>query len=166
MPNYYNSYGYPNNVPMSYGNGQYQSAPAPQYSQPQYQQQVNPTMIWVDGEAAARAYQIPPTHPIGQPIALWDNNDMVIYLKSIDSFGRPAPLKKIRYTVEAEQQSQQMSALPGGNGNSGNDGFSGSTENYVTKDDLESLKNEIRTMMQQNQNGGNNGGNNNRGGKQ
>ncbi len=147
MPNYYNSYGYPNNV-----------APAPQYGQPQYQppQQVNPTMIWVDGEAAARAYQIPPTHPVGLPIALWDNNDMVIYLKSIDTFGRPAPLKKLRYTVEPEPQ---LSSLPSPveqtNQNS-----------YATKDDLENFKNEIRSMMQNHNQGQNQNQNGNRGGKQ
>lgn len=169
MPNYYNSYGYPNNVQMSYGNSPYPSAPAPQYSQPQFQsQQVNPTMIWVDGEAAARAYQIPPTHPAGLPIALWDNNDMVIYLKSVDTFGRPAPLKKIRYTVEPEQNAS--GALPAGFENQ-EAGKVVDTSNFVTKSDFDDLKNEIKAMMQnqshqampQNQNRSNNS---DRGGKQ
>lgn len=152
MPNYYNPYGYNNNG-MSFSNQPYAaSAPAPQYGQPQYQPQqpVNPTMIWVDGEAAARAYQIPPTHPIGQPLALWDNNDMVIYLKQVDSFGRPSPLKRIRYTVEPEPQ---MSSLPSPMGQSGTSEQQVDTSKFVTKDDFESLKNELRSMVQgQNQN--------------
>lgn len=169
MPNYYNYSGYPNNIPtVSYtGTGPYASAPAPQYAQPQYQQpqQVNPTMIWVDGEVAARAYQVPPTHPAGQYMALWDNNDMVIYLKSVDAFGRPAPLKKIRYTIEPEPQTGAL-PTPMNQG-----GMSGTTEQqdmskFVTKDDLESLKNELKNMLQtqpNNQNGGQN--HNDRGGR-
>lgn len=154
MPNYVNlSSGYPNAGSQMY------SQPFPQYPQyqPVPQQPGNPTMIWVDGEAAARAYQIPPTHPIGLPIALWDNNDMVIYLKSVDSFGRPAPLKKIRYTVEPEQQ---MSSLPSPVDHQANNA------QYATKDDFENFKNEIREMMQYHGQGQNQNQNNNRGGKQ
>lgn len=58
------------------------------------------TMRWVDGEAAAKAYQLPPGLPANKPIALWDTNDTVIYLKSINPMGMPNPLQKIRYQME------------------------------------------------------------------
>lgn len=124
MPAYYNPY-----IPQQQVQPQYQ-----QYQQYQQPPVTNQTMIWVDGEAAARAYQIPASHPVGQPLALWDNNDMVIYLKQVDNFGRPMPLKKLRYTVEPEEQ---LTALPG-------------SENFVTKEDFKAFTDEIKSMIQQN----------------
>lgn len=167
MPNYFNPYGY-NGNPMPFNNQSYGNNPNPQYNPPQYppqpQQPFNPTMIWVDGEAAARAYQIPPTHPAGQPIALWDNNEMVIYLKQVDSFGRPTPLKKVYYRIGDDQVSGN---LPIPNGQSGSTEQQVDTSKFVTKDDFESLKNELRTMMQgQGQNQNSNQNRSERGGRQ
>lgn len=133
-------------------------------------------MDWVDGEAAARAYQIPPGKQ--PPIALWDLNDNVIYFKTVNAMGIPNPLSKARYTME---QMPNMSQLPsgqsmlagaqgsnGGNGGGSSGNMSGN-DNYVTKSDFELLRQEIREMRQAqaNQNGvsgaqngsSNNGGN-------
>ena len=145
MPNLYGqqSYGMPMN---SY---------APAVQQPQ--QQSNQTMIWVDGEVAAKSYQMPAGIPVGVPVALWDTNEPVIYLKSINQMGIPNPLQKIHYTME-EQKTQSM--LPAGN-------MSGApaqeTPNYATKNDLEQMKNEIKEMLRQNQPKPNQNGSQNRG---
>ncbi len=56
--------------------------PAPQNAQTR-----NGSMIWVQGEAGARAFSdIQP----GVPVALWDSEDQVIYIKTIDNTGKPS----------------------------------------------------------------------------
>lgn len=56
--------------------------PAPQNAQTR-----NGPMIWVQGEAGARAFSdIQP----GVPVALWDSEDQVIYIKTIDNTGKPS----------------------------------------------------------------------------
>ena len=117
---------------------------------------------WVDGEIGARAFQMPVGWPVGSPIALWDTNDSIIYLKSINQLGAPSQLYKIHYTVE-EQPGFKMLPSTGAQ-------VSGDTQidmaNFATKDDIEKIKNEIRDMLKQNQPAGNQSGqvNQNRGG--
>ena len=82
-------------------------------------------IVGVDGEAAARAYQMPPGIPPGVPIALWDTNGNTIYLKSMNPMGMPNPLQKLTYTREEPQMPAAQ------------------TSDYVTKADLEKLKQEI-----------------------
>ncbi len=105
----------------------------------------NPGMIWVDGEVGAKAYQIPVG--VTGPVALWDTNDQIIYLKSVNQFGMPNPLQKIKYQMEETPllQSGQMS------GSATASGTGSVAENYVTKEDFDALKNEIREMIKQNQ---------------
>lgn len=139
-------------IPTMYGNAYYPSQnqaslPAQSYS-PAPQQQTSQGIIWVDGEVGAKAFQIPQGWPAGSPIALWDTNDTVIYLKSINQMGMPNPLQKIHYTMEEQR------ALPQG-------GISGTgvveESKYVTKDDLSAMKDEIIAMLKnQNQNRNNN----------
>lgn len=111
----------------------------PQYSsfqQPVYQQQsftpqapsIPGAIIGVDGEAAARAYQMPAGIAPGVPIALWDTNGQNIYLKSMNPMGMPNPIQKLTYTREEPPQ-----AIPGQSG----------SPDYATKADLERLKKEI-----------------------
>ena len=57
-------------------------------------------LIWVDGEAAAKAYQMPPGWPANTPLALWDSNDTLIYLKSTNQMGMPNPLQIARYQLQ------------------------------------------------------------------
>lgn len=108
------------------------------YSFPQYQQQsfmpqqsyapqpqsYPGSIVGVDGEAAARAYQMPAGLPPGVPIALWDTNGQYIYLKSLNPMGMPNPIQKLTYTRE-EQPTPVLSG------------------DYATKADLEKLKKEI-----------------------
>lgn len=55
---------------------------------------------WVDGEVGAKAFQMPAGWPANTPIALWDTNDTVIYLKSINAMGMPNPLQIAHYQLE------------------------------------------------------------------
>ena len=63
-------------------------------------QQAEVGLKWVNGEEAAKAYPMPTGWPPNKPIALWDTNDTVIYLKSCNQMGMPNPLQKARYQLE------------------------------------------------------------------
>ena len=94
---------------------------------------------WVDGEVGAKAFQMPAGWPANQPIALWDTNDTVIYLKSINPMGMPNPLQRARYELEGMKSGEKTT------------GYSGSTEpkcnhdmsEYVKKEDLERMKQDL-----------------------
>ena len=105
-------------------------------------------VIPVDGEVGAKAYMVP--NGSTGPIALWDTNDNVIYLRTFNAAGMPNPLKKLRYTEE-----EPVNALPPGQSGASQ---SIDTSNFATKEDFESLRNEIRQMntaLQQNSGRGN-----------
>ena len=111
----------------------------PQYQQnipqPQQTQTTGHGLIWVDGEVGAKAYQLPAGMPANQPIALWDTNDTVIYLKSVNPMGMPNPLQKAHYTLEGTQSGEKTT------------GYSGDTKpdmsQYVRKEDLERMKQDL-----------------------
>lgn len=68
----------------------------PQIVQPvqaQSQQQDSGGIIWVQGEAGAKAYLVAP----GNTVQLWDSEDTVIYLKSADMSGMPS-MRILDYT--------------------------------------------------------------------
>ena len=85
---------------MAFGNG-YPATYQPMYYQTQYtpqfqppQQTQNNGMIWVSGEAGAKAYLVAPN----TTVQLWDSEAQVIYLKSADASGMPS-MKVLDYTV-------------------------------------------------------------------
>ena len=163
MPNYYNPYNF---YPVNYANQMGYSAMPMQQNQQSYAsapvQQGPKMMEWVEGEVGAKAFQMPNGWPANSPIPLWDSTDTVIYLKSWGPMGIPNPLQKLR----SEMPDQQNQALLM-NGNSGAQGNQQDMSQYVTKQDFEQLRNEIRSMNQSgnNQNGNNSGQNGqNRGG--
>lgn len=169
MPNYYNPYNfYPTTYqPMSYGMQTQPQMPMAQQSYAPPQGGQAPKMMeWVEGEVGAKAFQMPNGWPANSPIPLWDSTDTVIYLKSWGPMGIPNPMQKLRYEMP-EQQNQALL-------NSGSNGMSGNSGNqqpdmsqYVTKQDLEEIKKEMRNALSSagNQNGINNGQQNmNRGG--
>lgn len=164
MPNYWNS---GNFYPTLYPQYGYSSAPVmPQQS---YTAPVsNIAAAWVEGEMEARGRQIP--QGVTQYF-MFDANQKKIYLKSINQMGMPNPMQVLNFTIEEQPQGNISS------GQSGNYSGSPDMSQYVTKQDLEQLKNEIRTMNQSgmnsstnngysgNQNGSaNNSGQSNRGG--
>ena len=131
---------------------QYSQAYQPQYSIPQsnasYTAQQQPVgIVWVDGEIGAKAYQLPQNWPVNAPMPLWDTNDTIIYLKSTNQMGMPNPIQKVRYTMEeAPRMSPAMSsqaALPAGETAMQQPDMS----DYVRKDDLERMKEELKAAM-------------------
>ena len=165
MPAYNNPYYGP-----TYGQVSYNGGYVPQQSytpiQMPAQQSYTPApvqqpkvMEWVEGEIGAKAFQMPAGWPANTPIPLWDSTDTVIYLKSWSPMGIPNPMQKLRYEMP-EQQNQALLSGSVGNGQSGNLDMS----QYVTKQDFDQLRNEIRQMNQGGANvGQNNSGNNQNG---
>ena len=87
---------------MAYNGGFPASYPVyyQQYA-PQYQQtaQQNGGMIWVSGEAGAKAYLVAPN----STVQLWDSEAQVVYLKSADASGMPS-MKILDYTIRDQAQ--------------------------------------------------------------
>lgn len=153
MPNYWN----PNNMyPATY----------PQYQMPMMPQQsyAQPTIAaaWVESEMEARGKSIP--QGVNQ-FFMFDANQQKIYLKSLNQMGMPNLMQTLSFTIDPQQN------LPAGQSGAMS-GTASDMSNYVTKQDFEQLRNEIRQMNQSgamngnannssNQNGGSNG---NRGG--
>lgn len=91
---------YNNQFPMTY-----QPVYYPQYQPPQPQpQQTQPVpapqptnngIIWVSGEAGAKAYLVAPN----TTVQLWDSETQRIFLKSADATGMPT-MKVLTYTIE------------------------------------------------------------------
>jgi len=117
----------------------------PQYAAQNMTQQQTPTVqpgghgiIWVDGEVGAKAYQFPAGWPANQPLALWDTNDTVIYIKSCNAMGMPNPIQRARYVLEDANSGEKTR------------GYSGDAKpempdmsEYVKKEDLERLKQDL-----------------------
>lgn len=116
----------------NYGGMSQQVYPQYQQSMPAQQTQNSPGLIWVDGEVGAKAYQLPQNWPANQPIALWDTNDTVIYLKSINPMGMPNPLQKACYKLEGMNSGEKVS------GHAEPD-----MSEYVRKEDLDKMKHEL-----------------------
>lgn len=108
------------------------------------------SMEWVDGEVGAKAFQMPQGWPAETPIVLWDNSEKKIYLKSWNQMGMPNQMQELTYEIK---ERTNPALLP--------QSISGDTQ-YVTKQDFEQLKEEMRNLshaMQNNNNNGNRGGN-------
>ena len=116
----------------NYGGLNQQMYPQYQQNMPAQQTQNSHGLIWVDGEVGAKAYQLPPNWPANQPIALWDTNDTVIYLKSINPMGMPNPLQKAFYKLEGMNSGEKVS------GHAEPD-----MSEYVRKEDLDKMKHEL-----------------------
>ncbi len=103
---------------------------------------------WVDGEVGAKAYQMPSGWPANIPIALWDTNDTVIYLKSMNPMGMPNPLQKIHYKIEEQipkYMGQEQAKLPSGDTAQAPQH---DMSQYVRKDELESMKDELKEAIE------------------
>ena len=112
-----------------------------QYSGMQQTSQATQGIKWVDGEAEAKGTPIPAG--VSQ-FAMWDINEPVIYIKTLNQMGMPNPMQKAHYKLEQKEQS--------GNMNSGNMSRQESKEDkseYVTKDDFENMKNELKELLNQ-----------------
>lgn len=73
-----------------------------------FQQPITQNLFaWVQGEAAAQAYQVAPN----ATIMLMDSERPVLYMKSADATGRPGQMIK-QYLVTEEQYQQLQSPQP------------------------------------------------------
>lgn len=126
---------------MAYNNyfpqNQYQQAYYPQYpTQPVQQMQV-PTqpqpqansIIWIQGEGAARSYLLAPN----SSVVLFDSDEPMFYIKTADQTGMPN-LRKFKFieVVGDENTLKDTKELP---------------ENiYVTREEFEQFKTELKTQ--------------------
>lgn len=97
--------------------------------QPQPQQQPQNQIIWVQGEAGAKAYPV----AAGSSVLLMDSESSVFYLKSTDMSGMPMPLRTFTYNEVVSQPQEQVSQ----------------TADYASKSDIEKLSAEIEALREQ-----------------
>ena len=91
------AYGFPNTYQPMYYPPTIQQVPQ-QVPQPPTQQTQN-NLIWVSGEAGAKAYLLAPN----TTMPLWDSESQTIFLKSTDGSGMPT-IKYLDYTVRDSSQ--------------------------------------------------------------
>lgn len=93
-------------------------------------QQSNNQIIFVQGETGAKAYQI----PINSTVLLMSSEANEFFIKSTDQAGFPT-IKKYRFTevtqTKSTEQEQQVK-----------------TQNFVTREEFEALKNEIKQLKE------------------
>ena len=121
---------------MAYNNGfpvGYQPMYYPTQNQQQFQNQpqvqappINNSIIWVQGEAAAKSYPIAPN----SSVPLWDSEANVIYIKSADMSGMPS-IKVLDYTMrDVTARTPEISPQ----------------SEFATKDDISVLEKEISSL--------------------
>lgn len=112
-----------------------QNQPMPGMAQPMQQPQMmaqpvpqshpeNGGIIWVQGEAGAKAYMV----ASGNTVPLWDSENQIIYLKSVDLSGMPS-MRVLDYS-ERGGQSQK------------NDEPMVDYSQFITRDELENILSE------------------------
>lgn len=124
---------YNNGFPMSYPQytQQYpqqfqQPIPTPQQQIQQQQPFQQGSLIWVSGEAGAKAYLVAPN----TTVQLWDSEANCVYLKSADATGMPS-MKILDYTIRNAQNDAKKTPLEN------------EPKEYATKDDMAALKAEL-----------------------
>lgn len=97
--------------------------------QPQYQQpaQQNSSIIWIQGEAAAKSYLVAPN----TSVALFDSERQTVYIKSADASGMPS-IKTLDYTIREAQNASPIVPKE--------------TVTYATKDDLKAVYAQIAAL--------------------
>ncbi len=86
------------------------------------QQNQQTGLNWVLGEAAAKAFLVAP----GCTVDLWDREEKVIYLKSVDTAGIPS-MKILDYTIRGEETAKPA-------------------PEYVTKADFDALAEKVKEL--------------------
>ncbi len=125
-PNYYNGYNpvpdQGNRYPQYGQNANYSLgspvAPAPQSSS---------GIIWVQGEEGAKAYMVAP----GCAVPLWDSENQVIYIKSVDMSGMPS-MRIFDYVERTGAKTPAVSSAP--------------MSNFVTRDEFSALEERFNAL--------------------
>ena len=116
---------YNNIFPMTY---QPQQMYYPQMQNQAQQTQNGNNLIWVSGEAGAKAYLVAPN----TTVTLWDSEAQVIYLKSADATGMPS-MKIIDYTIRNNTPQETVSDRH---------------NEFATKVDVESIRKDILALRE------------------
>lgn len=105
-PNYYNPYQPQVQPPMD----RLAQLQAQQYQPMQQPAQSNQSLVYVQGEAAAKSWMV----GAGQSVLLMDSENPVFYIKSADGSGIPLPLRVFDYTERNQNmpQNAQQAANP------------------------------------------------------
>lgn len=86
--------------------------------------QNNSGLVWVQGEAGAKSYLVPP----GQSALLMDSESLRFYLKTADASGMPMPLRVFEYSeITGQAQTPNTASAPPPN-----------LENFITREEFES----------------------------
>ena len=120
--------------------------------QQQTQQNVNSSMIWVQGESGAKSYVL----PNNTTLPLWDSETQTIYIKTVDQNGKPSmtildyvertekeinkqDISEVEYATkeQIDNLNEQFSSL--------NEKLNSMTK-FVTKDQLVDLNNHINDL--------------------
>ena len=121
-----------NNFPVTYQPVYPQYVPQPQIQQQPTPQAQNNSLIWVSGEAGAKAYLVAPN----TTVQLWDSEAQTIYLKSADGSGMPT-MKILDYTIrEQAPQGQSVPTL-----------MHDEVSEYVTKSELTAFEEKIQKQL-------------------
>lgn len=126
--------GFPVTYPQYFPQYQVQQPVMPQQvQQPQQAAQApqNNGIIWVSGEAGAKAYLVAPN----TTVQLWDSESQCIYLKSADASGMPS-IKILDYTIRNTAPANAPIAAP----------VSQRAEDYATKAEVDALYAQIRML--------------------
>lgn len=100
-----------------------------QFQQPTQQpvtQSASP-IIWVQGEAAARAYMV----AAGNSVLLMDSDASVFYLKSTDASGMPQPLRIFDYKERTDSTNMKKEIV---------------SEEYVTRKEFHALEERFNSL--------------------
>lgn len=122
---------YNGGFPATYYNPYIYQQPAPQPAQ-----QPPSGIIWVSGEAGAKAYLVAPN----TTVQLWDSESQRIYLKSADASGMPS-IKVLDYTIR--DQTTQNGSVTGVSAQAGD------LSNYVTRTEIDAIKAEYEAIKGQ-----------------
>jgi len=91
------------------------------------------SIIWVQGEAGAKAYPVAP----GNSVLLMDSESECFYIKTTDSSGIPMPLRAFSYTeiVQTQQEPTQNNTVD--------------TSKFATQDDVNNLRRELMQALEE-----------------
>lgn len=109
---------------MAYNN--YFPAGYQPYQYQQVQTQQRPGIIWVSGEAGAKAYLVAPN----TSVVLFDSEAQTIYIKSADASGMPS-IRTLDYTMR-DNVPQNTNISP--------------QTDYASKEDVDYLRKEIESL--------------------
>lgn len=113
-----------------------QGTGAMQYYPTQQNNQSSNSIIWVQGEQAAKAYPV----SAGQSMLLMDSENPLMYIKSTDQSGMPLPLRIFEIHEKIQNGNQQPTQTP--------------NVDYVPRSEFDKLRDKVEELMRQPKNNG------------